>query len=1121
MLGLNHLLLKANDSPSKDGETKLRYRVFWGIIQNIEVNKKTSQKALLRLQMQADDDEDDDDGEEEESETAVFQMKDRTTLLDLKKDIQERMKQFRGGTSTMEIKDVSMMSVMGDSSQQSSSRVRFSSTTVEIHPDVLVAPPAAARDGSAKEPARRTVSAPMPPSSSTMANSSPRKQKGLRNRAAQNPGAVPVMEPNGATSQQAGSGNQPSASMSAAPKSPQREKGLRSNNAPTNHPGAVRPQNTNRKKKGLRNAAAAAANNPGAVSAVSRSSITVPAPTRHEEPPASPNHGQGVAAEEGTTTTKRKSETDEETASVRPADSVRDPSALMVVATLVPDDEEEEDRDDSDKILVEAHEVEIPDLICDRRMKVILAILVVLVVLVVIISVSVVLSSSSSSPEEQAAIVDRDMARRQAREWVENHPEAGTFEPWRADQLLALATLSFAMNAPADWLDANTHECEWPLPDIDRQKPRCSVGGRYRVLDLERAATDPGFIPSEIALLKELTIVDLIGNDLYGELPSEISELVSLTKLSADRNDLDGPIPSELGLLTNLNFVSLDQNDLESTIPSELMALTKMELLSIGGNRISGTIPSRLGELSQLSELALARNKLSGQIPTAVGKLTLLISLDLSSNDLVTSIPSEIALLSQLERLDLRDNKFTGSFPLELALLLGNTSNTLDDESTKGLVLVSTELQANPPDASAPTPSPEAIGRITGAPTTTAVPAVIQYLETLQVTSAGVFEDPGSPQYRAAVWVAEGDSYAFSMGLSIEEPKLLQRYALAVFYHATGGDNWKFCGKNSPSCGDTQWLSVTDECEWFSLSCDESGAIFQISFPATGIDLNGILPAELSLLAGLKRFLAPENALSGDLDVAFGSLTSLESIALPDNRLEGAIPTGILEMNQGLGLLALGGNQFSGPIPNGITKASRLHDLQLPFNAITGTIPIGMGNLTNLVNLEIQRNRIVGSIPDALFSLTNLRSLSLRENAGISGGISPLISQLTSLSVVQMGFTGLEGSLPQELFELTDLSELNLENAGFSGTIHEAIRQLNASLMDLFLNFNAFSGPVPEAFDHLTALETLQIQGNLLTGSISSAVCAERGLRFQQLSRLIVDCEVQCTCCDNSDNCEE
>lgn len=422
------------------------------------------------------------------------------------------------------------------------------------------------------------------------------------------------------------------------------------------------------------------------------------------------------------------------------------------------------------------------------------------------------------------------------------------------------------------------------------------------------------------------------------------------------------------------------------------------------------------------------------------------------------------------------------------------------------------------PPSVAPSGAPSAVP--SSAPTTNRFNMLLDYLETLPITPAGLFEDRSAPQYQAALWLADDDSFLTDNDLEFSDPKALQRYAVATFYYATGGNNWKLCGKNSPSCGDVAWLDSSDECTWFSIDCGEDGSDFitQINFPATGNDLIGEMPPEMSLLTNLRRFLAPENSLKGDLDVAFAQLTGLQTIAMPDNRLEGTIPTGILVSNPDLGFLDLGGNQFKGSLPSEIAGATKLSDLQLDTNGLTGTIPTEIGNLSLLAHFEIQTNELVGTIPNELYSLTKLTTLSIRENEGVNGTISPSISQLTALGVLQLGFTGLGGAIPEEMFVLTDLSEMNLEGAAFSGTIPESFKRLNASLMDLFLNDNEFTGSVPVAFDFLTALETLQIQGNHLTGSISAAVCAERGLRFQQLATLIVDCVVECTCCDN---CEE
>ena len=136
------------------------------------------------------------------------------------------------------------------------------------------------------------------------------------------------------------------------------------------------------------------------------------------------------------------------------------------------------------------------------------------------------------------------------------------------------------------------------------------------------------------------------------------------------------------------------------------------------------------------------------------------------------------------------------------------------------------ELPPSVAPSGAPSEMPSA------APTSSTFSLLLEYFETLPITPAGLFEDRSAPQYQAALWLADEDTFLSEKGLQPGDPKMLQRYAIATFYYATGGDNWKLCGSNSPSCGDTPWLDSSDECTWFSIDCGDAGdgVITQINF---------------------------------------------------------------------------------------------------------------------------------------------------------------------------------------------------------------------------------------------------------------------------------------------------
>ena len=104
-------------------------------------------------------------------------------------------------------------------------------------------------------------------------------------------------------------------------------------------------------------------------------------------------------------------------------------------------------------------------------------------------------------------------------------------------------------------------------------------------------------------------------------------------------------------------------------------------------------------------------------------------------------------------------------------------------------------------------------------------------------------DDPLSPQHFAFDWIISQDAAM----LCPQDPNLIQRYVLAVFYYSTRGDRWSQC--SSPvayddedavqeanlacnirtSGGDSDaWLSPSSECKWGGLACDDEGRLIKI-----------------------------------------------------------------------------------------------------------------------------------------------------------------------------------------------------------------------------------------------------------------------------------------------------
>ena len=94
--------------------------------------------------------------------------------------------------------------------------------------------------------------------------------------------------------------------------------------------------------------------------------------------------------------------------------------------------------------------------------------------------------------------------------------------------------------------------------------------------------------------------LDLVGNNLRGEIPPELGNLVNLLFLELDNNILVGSIPPELSNLSALRYLELNQNKLSGNIPPELGTLSNLFTLDLHDNFLSGAIPSELGKSSRI-----------------------------------------------------------------------------------------------------------------------------------------------------------------------------------------------------------------------------------------------------------------------------------------------------------------------------------------------------------------------------------------------------------------------------------------------------------------------------------------------------------------------------------------
>ncbi len=196
-----------------------------------------------------------------------------------------------------------------------------------------------------------------------------------------------------------------------------------------------------------------------------------------------------------------------------------------------------------------------------------------------------------------------------------------------------------------------------------------------------------GQLPSEIANLSELEVLDIISNDVSGIVLDKVTTLTKLRILNIAGNRISGSIPNNIEDLINLEIAFLSYNQLEGTLPSSLANMKQLSFLHASNNLIQGEIPSSFGSFEQMRQVNLSANFLIGNI-TELGDIESLQLLALDFNGFTGEIPSSLANINYLQSLSLSYNHLEGVIPngltqlRDLRLNNNNLSGTIPEDIT-------------------------------------------------------------------------------------------------------------------------------------------------------------------------------------------------------------------------------------------------------------------------------------------------------------------------------------------------------------------------------------------------------------------------------------------------------
>ncbi|KAL7212707.1 hypothetical protein ACSBR2_015396 [Camellia fascicularis] len=623
-----------------------------------------------------------------------------------------------------------------------------------------------------------------------------------------------------------------------------------------------------------------------------------------------------------------------------------------------------------------------------------------------------------------------------------------------------------------NWSSA-TSVCDWIGVSCSKR--------HYRVVALNLPNMGiGGTIPPHIGNLSFLSYFNITSNTFHGHLPSELARLHRLNVVDFGVNNFDGGVPSWFGNLPKLQYLRLANNSFTGSVPPSIGNISTLESLNLRSNFLEGRVPEEIGHLPKLKWLNMRHNNLSGFIPPTIFNISSLELIDFSFNMLSGIIPEDLCVFHpKLEIFALSENEFDGQIPSTLGECRELQIISLSYNKFTGFI-------------------PKAIGNLTllqilylgGNNFKGEIPQELNSLHSLEMLGVESTNVTGLiPSFIFNISsLTLLNLHTNNLFGSLPRDLCSHHSSLEIMYL---GQN-KLTGNIPRTIGNCTLLSL---------------------FYISENNLTGLIPKEIGELPNVRELILSANNLMGAIPTSIFNISSLQGLSLSRNNLSSNLPSSIGLWLPNLSFLYLEANNLIGIIPESISNASKLNSLGLGINAFTGSIPKSLGNLRLLQFLNLQANNLTSgsssSSPKLSFltSLVNckyLQDLIINQNplddilpttignlsssldniraeyCGIRGNIPSEIGNVSNLAFLFLRHNDLTGFIPSTIKALRKLQILDLSDNRLQGSIPDDICQLK-NMGDLRLNQNELFGLIPECLGNITSLRYLYLNSNKLT----------------------------------------